>query len=40
LPTIDISGMEGPVQIIPYVDTILTLHLTQVDSGRQAAQKK
>jgi hypothetical protein len=40
LPTIDISGMEGPVQIIPYVDTILTLHLTQVDSGRQTAQKK
>jgi hypothetical protein len=40
LPAIDISGMEGPVQIIPYVDTVLTLHLTQDDSKRQIAQKK
>jgi hypothetical protein len=32
LPAIDICGMEGPVQIIPYVDQVLALHLVQGDS--------
>jgi hypothetical protein len=40
LPAIDISGMEGPVQVIPYLDTVLALHLTQDDSKRQTAQTK
>jgi hypothetical protein len=26
LPAIDVNGMEGPVQIIPYIDQVLTLH--------------
>lgn len=40
LPAIDLNGMEGPVQIIPYVDTELTLRLTRDNSKRQVAQKK
>lgn len=40
LPAIDISGMEGPVQIIPYLDRVLTLHRIQIDSKQQEALKK
>ena len=29
LPAIDIDGMEGPVQLIPYIDRVLTLHQTE-----------
>lgn len=29
LPAIDICGLEGPVQIIPYVDETITLHLSE-----------
>jgi hypothetical protein len=40
LATIDICGMEGPVQVIPYIDRVLTLHPIQNGSKRQVAQKK
>jgi len=40
LAAIDICGMEGPVQVIPFVDRVLTLHVTQDDSKGQEAQKK
>ena len=36
LPAIDISGMEGPVRLVPYIDQELILHLTQDESKRQA----
>jgi hypothetical protein len=36
LPAIDISGMEGPVRLVPYIDQELTLHLTQDESKQQA----
>jgi len=39
LTSIDIDGMEGPVQLIPYFDRVLTLHPTQ-DSTRQVTQKE
>jgi hypothetical protein len=32
LSAIDISGMEGPVQVIPYVDQVVTLHRLQENS--------
>jgi hypothetical protein len=35
LPAIDISGMEGPVQLIPYVDRFLTLHPVTAASSQQ-----
>lgn len=34
LPAIDIDGMEGPVQVIPYMDRVLTLHETQGNGKR------
>jgi hypothetical protein len=34
LPAIGIDGMEGPVQLLPYLDRVLTLHQTQ-DNGRR-----
>jgi hypothetical protein len=37
LAAIDICGMEGPVQLIPYIDQVLTLQPTQ-DSKQQAAR--
>ena len=40
LPAIDIDGMQGPVQLIPYIDRVLTLQPTQDDRRRQDAQKK
>jgi hypothetical protein len=40
LPAIDIDGMEGPVQVIPYIDQVLTLHPIQDNSKRQVARKK
>jgi hypothetical protein len=40
LPTIDIDGMEGPVQLIPYFDRVLTLHQTQDGGRKEEAQKK
>jgi hypothetical protein len=35
LAAIDICGMEGPVQVIPFIDRILTLHPIQDNSKRQ-----
>ena len=40
LPAIDICGMEGPVQVVPFIDRVLTLHLAQDETKRQTAQKK
>jgi hypothetical protein len=40
LATIDVSGMEGPVQVVPYFDQTLTLHPTEDSSKRQVAEKK
>jgi alpha-L-rhamnosidase len=40
LPAINICGMEGPVQIIPYIDRVLTLHPVQDNSKRQANLEK
>ena len=40
LPAIDIDGMEGPVQLVPYIDELLTLHLRQNHSKQQVAQEK
>lgn len=40
LAAIDSSGMEGPVQVIPYLDRMLTLHATEGESRRQYAQKE
>jgi alpha-L-rhamnosidase len=40
LPAIDICGMEGPVQVIPSIDQVLTLHLAQDNNKRQAAKEK
>jgi hypothetical protein len=40
LPAIDICGMDGPVQVIPYIDRVLTLHLAQDNNKRQAALEK
>ncbi len=34
LPAIDIAGMEGPVQLVPYIDQELTLQLTQDESKK------
>jgi hypothetical protein len=38
LPAIDICGLEGPVQIIPYIDQMVTLHLS--DNNQRPAQVK
>jgi hypothetical protein len=40
LPAIDISGMEGPVQLIPYIDRVLPLHQIQIGNQQQEALKK
>ena len=40
LAAIDICGMEGPVQVIPYVDRVLTLQLAQANGKRQTTQEK
>jgi hypothetical protein len=32
--------MEGPVQLVPYIDELLTLHLRQNHSKQQVAQEK
>jgi hypothetical protein len=40
LATIDVCGMEGPVQVIPYIDRALTLHPAQDNGKRRVAQKK
>jgi hypothetical protein len=40
LAAIDICGMEGPVQVIPYVDRVLTLHSTQDNSKKQVVGKR
>jgi len=40
LPAIDIDGMEGPVQVIPYVDQVLTLQPAQTKSKQQTTRKK
>jgi len=39
LPAIEICGLEGPVQIIPYVDQMVTLHLRENVKAR-AIQRK
>jgi|CZKL01.1.fsa_nt_gi hypothetical protein len=40
LPAIEIDGMEGPVQLIPYIDQVLTLHPEQVEPKGHLAQEK
>jgi hypothetical protein len=40
LAAIDICGMEGPVQIIPYIDRVLTLQLTEGNGKPQTAREK
>jgi alpha-L-rhamnosidase len=40
LAAIDICGMEGPVQLIPYIDQVLTLQLVQDNSKRQTTRGK
>ena len=40
LAAIDICGMEGPVQLIPYIDRVLTLQPVQDNSKRQTARGK
>ena len=40
LTSIDIDGMEGPVQLIPYVDQVLTLHLAADKWDPKVAQRK
>jgi hypothetical protein len=39
LAEIDISGMEGPVQLVPYIDRVLTLHPVPDSNKPQVAQK-
>jgi hypothetical protein len=39
LTAIDIDGMEGPVQLTPYLDRVLTLHPAE-DRARQVTQNK
>jgi hypothetical protein len=40
LAAIDSCGMEGPVQVIPYIDQVLTLHLAQDNNKRQATLER
>jgi hypothetical protein len=40
LPAIDICGMQGPVQLIPYIDQVLTLQPVQDNSKRQTTRGK
>jgi alpha-L-rhamnosidase/Glycosyl hydrolases family 2, sugar binding domain len=35
LPSIDLSGMVGPVQVIPYIDQVLTLHPSEPDKSQR-----
>jgi hypothetical protein len=40
LAAIDICGMEGPVQLIPYINRVLTLQPVQDNSKRQTTRGK
>jgi len=40
LSAIDIDGLEGPVQVVPYIDRVLTLQLTKDISNLQTTPKR
>jgi hypothetical protein len=40
LPAIDVDGMEGPVQLIPYIDRVVNLRPAQNSSNQHAGAEK